>query len=715
MPRRKPQIRWNEIDPHRLPDVVSEGVALVLLLVQDGTWERISKRLQITRRADGYNALDAILLLLYYYTSPTSEGVRTYYKLLAPYKRPLAALALRDELAAPSSLSRTLRCIGPGELREELTWLLSEAADIDVVLRHPAMMTYDSTGQGWHVFDHDGSVTTLRHRALPLGEDYPEPVRRSEQMKPGYSGRKRGDVQYMRATMQHAGSSCWLYENILPGNGSAHQQLEESLSVVVSTCQRIGHPTCRSMIRLDGQYGSVPFYTACQEKGVGFVSRLNRAELFEQASIRRRLREGVWHFVPDSGSGPRRSALSLGEMTLSAGVQTRRPDGLAYEPVVVRVVVCRYEKTGKKNHGVLVDGWQYELFATSLPQDGFSAAAVVAGYFARACIENRFSQEDREAGLDRIVSYHLPGQEFACAIGLFVWNMRVVQGFRRDPPPEHPPTQTPDNTVVDERPCLLPLLPSEQTPEQAIGQTPTPPTQTDRQTQTQLRTLLAGLPWPVLLAKCAGWSLLPTGELMCKEGRTLHLSTIRAVPDVVGRMALIFCRPAGGCQNCVHRAGCMRSANPDAGKHKELYVEEQAGIALKAALVRCRQPGERADKSPISDEPAVVSASPSPPASSQTYRYAVHTSLFLPAVARRRWREEARSLTVRVLLTESAQIQPQPVLLAVDEADRQHRRKTWKQHVDYYALKEGVHVVMDMTGSSYVRGLLQPSPQQAAA
>lgn len=710
MPRRKPEIRWNEIDPHRLPDVVSEGVALVLLLVQEGTWERISKRIRIARRSDGYSGLDAILFLLYYYTSSTNEGVRPYYKQLAPYKRPLAALALRDELAAPSSLSRTLRCIGPGELRDELNWLLSEAADVDVVLRHPAMMTYDCVGQGWHVFDHDGTVTTVRHRALPLGEDYPEPVRRSEEMKKGYSGRKRGDVQYMRATLQHAGSSCWLYESILPGNGSAHQQLEESLSVVVSTCHRIGHSLSRTVIRLDGQYGSVPFYTACQEKGVSFVSRLNRAELFEQADIRRRLREGVWHAVADSGSGPRRSALSLGEMTLSAGATTRRPDGSAYEPVVVRVVVCRYEKEGQKNHGVLIDGWQYELFATTLPQEAFSAAAVVALYFGRACMENRFSQEDREAGLDRIVSYHLPGQEFATAIGLFVWNTRVVRGFRRDTPPEHPPKQAPDNEQVDARPCLLPLLPSEQTPK------PPPQTaQTNRPPQETLRLLLAQLPWPVLLSKCEGWSLLPTGELRCKEGRTLRLSTIRAVTGVAGRLALIFCRPLGGCQDCSQRTGCLRSANPAAGKHKELYVEEQAALALKVALASCREPTAQADKSIVCDGKAVVAASTSPPAATTPPRYAVHTSLFLPALARRRWREEASRLTIRVVLTASAQVQPQPILMAVDEADRQHRRKTWKQHTDYYALEEGVHIAMDMAGSSYIRSLLQPFPQQAAA
>lgn len=57
------------------------------------------------------------------------------------------------------------------------------------------------------------------------------------------------------------------------------------------------------------------------------------------------------------------------------------------------------------------------MFATDLPADGWPAPEVVASYFGRACQENRLAQEDREAGLDRLVSYHLPGQELASTVG----------------------------------------------------------------------------------------------------------------------------------------------------------------------------------------------------------------------------------------------------------------------------------------------------------
>jgi hypothetical protein len=58
----------------------------------------------------------------------------------------------------------------------------------------------------------------------------------------------------------------------------------------------------------------------------------------------------------------------------------------------------------------VLDGWQYELFMVDLPADALPAPGAVSLFFGRAGQENRFVQEDREVGLDRIFSYHLPGQ-----------------------------------------------------------------------------------------------------------------------------------------------------------------------------------------------------------------------------------------------------------------------------------------------------------------
>jgi len=48
------------------------------------------------------------------------------------------------------------------------------------------------------------------------------------------------------------------------------------------------------------------------------------------------------------------------------------------------------------------------------PADAWPAPEAITAFFGRGGKqENRFAQEDRELGSDRIISYHLPGQELA--------------------------------------------------------------------------------------------------------------------------------------------------------------------------------------------------------------------------------------------------------------------------------------------------------------
>ncbi len=53
----------------------------------------------------------------------------------------------------------------------------------------------DRTGNGWVVFDIDGTREAARQRALPKTENLPAPFRRLDDVcSPGYTGRKRGEV-----------------------------------------------------------------------------------------------------------------------------------------------------------------------------------------------------------------------------------------------------------------------------------------------------------------------------------------------------------------------------------------------------------------------------------------------------------------------------------------------------------------------------------------
>lgn len=668
MARRSLKVTSKPTDPARIPDILTEAAALLIDLLRRGIVDAVGKRLHI-RRQGGYCALDVWLLLLVFFTAGACHGVRTFWEdVLSPYARQLAALADRKQLPSPASVSRALEAVEHDLVRPLIFWLLVTIAEIDDVLRHPAMQTYDATGEGWHVFDVDGTVTTLRLRALPADENLPEPRRRSEDTAaPGYSGRKRGELQFRRMTVEHAGSSTWVHGHLSKGNGQGVVDLERALDTVVETCEHLGHPRARVMVRMDGEFGNVPSFTACRERELPFLTRLNRPKLYEDPAVLDRLRRATWYLVPDSGSGPQRAAADIGVLTIRPGEETRRPDGGTYEPVEVRVVASIFPNTDKAKRGRILDGWQVELFAVDLPADGWPAPEAVAAYFGRSSEENRFAQEDRELGLDRIVSYHVPGQELATLVGLFVWNLRVARGFAQEPVPAERPVQPFRHAKLDDR------VP-EQWPRDPVVQK-----------------ILDEMDWPTLLDRRPGWSRdVDAGELRCPDGRPLFLTTVRPKEHAEGRTNVIFRRPVRGCEDCLPRPLCLRSERTDAPKHAEFSIPTKVADDLRARLVRLRGRGGPTI-TPITDSPGPR---------------AVHDSLFLPAVARQLYRERFAGASMRIEVELPPPEKPRPRLLADDVADRQRRRKTWAQNVERYALPEGARVHVEVEGSEVLRGML---------
>ena len=451
MPRYRKTVTWTKRDTSRLPDWSAQGVALFADLERRGMLEQLSSKVQI-RREGGFVGIDVLLLLLLFFASRCRVGIKTFWPDVRPHKLQLAALAGRKTLPSPASVSRALDAASKEALRPLYPWLLVDVVGADEVLRHPSVVTRDARGEAWHVFDFDGTRHVLRHRALPEGEDLPEGVRRSEDIAAaGYQGRKRGDVQIHRATLQHSGSGLWLLAMLAPGNGEHRRELEQALVTVVETCQALSHPLERALLRMDGEFGWVPDFTACRDHKVPFVTRLNRPELFDQPDVRQRLLEATWATVPDSGGGPRRSAADIGLVTVYAAKDTVRDDGTPYDPITVRVIVSRFEKDIAQR-GRVIEGWQYELFVLDADPVAWPAADGVAAYFGRTAQENRFGQEDKELILDRIFSYELAGQEFATMIGLMTWNLQIARGFELDRPPAELPEQQPAVAVIDARP-----------------------------------------------------------------------------------------------------------------------------------------------------------------------------------------------------------------------------------------------------------------------
>ena len=665
------EVTFTSVDKSRIPDKLTEGVFHLMYLRKRGMVEKLGERVRI-RRQGGFCGLDVFLLLLMFYSAGATRGVRKFWEVFGPHVKRVAAVADRKSLPSPSALSRALSAVEFDLVRPVANWLLATFAGIDDLLRHPATKSYDALGKGWQAYDLDPTTSTLNQRALPEAEELPEPMRRAaETGAPGHSGRKRGDIQFRRVTVQHSGSAAWIHAHLSPGNGDVVADFALALDSIVETSERLGDPLDQVLVRMDGEYGNVPRYTACRERGLPFITRLNRPKLYEDPAILARLRLARWHLVPDSGAGPQRSAAELGTLTIKPGRCTKRPDGSPYEPVTVRIVASIFPKTGKAKRGRVIDGWQVELFAVDLPIDAWPAPDAIAAYFGRTAEENRFAQDDRELGLDRIVSYHLPGQELATLAGLSLWNIRLARGFALDTPPAEPPVQQLRQPMVDDR-----------VPEQW----PRDPVLRD--------ILVKELGWTVMLGKRLGWTWdADAGQLLCEDGRPLTLTTVRAKEHADGRTGIIFRRPSGGCEDCDPRDGCLRTSREQASKHTEFVVPTPIADSLRDRLhlVRC---GDPAGAQLI--EPAATSPGP---------RVAIE-SLFLPAKARQVFQRVFLGATIHIEVKLPSPEPPGPRLVAPDVAARQRRRKTWGQNLERYRLPAGSKVHINVAAGATLRAML---------
>ena len=105
----------------------------------------------------------------------------------------------------------------------------------------------DRTGNGWVVFDIDGTREAARQRALPQTEDLPAPFRRLDDVcAPGYTGRKRGEVVRTRTVVSQAHSYHWLGSFGNRGNGRYRMELRQALTAITRylTAHQLPPGTC---------------------------------------------------------------------------------------------------------------------------------------------------------------------------------------------------------------------------------------------------------------------------------------------------------------------------------------------------------------------------------------------------------------------------------------------------------------------------------------
>jgi len=743
----KRQVVFGEVmASDRLPDWASGGTVLIEWLQRQDLWKEAATRLKIQREG-GYAGIDAFLFFLYYFGSGLQIGVKKFSERARVHHGQLAAVGDRKRLATQASMSRILGAVEAEHVQEFGSWLLRTAPDIGPVLSHPSVLTRDAVGEGWHLFDWDPTVTTLRHRALPVLEGTPDGRRRSELLgEPGYPGRKRGDVQFSRATLQHAGSGLWLGIEMAPGNGKLREAFQNAIHQVLATCEVAEIACARAILRADGVAGNVPFITACVEAGVHYITRLSHYQLLQDEDIVQHLNEAAWFEVPSSSSGPSRQATDLGRVILEPGPSSVRPDGSPFEPIEARVVVSRFPSSNDgRGAGVVLDGWQYELYGTDLLPAAWPEAEIVTGYYGRSGQENRFCQEDRELALDRIFSYHLPGQQLATLVGLFVWNYYICRGMEL----AHPPEEQPEQPLRDSPPLSeVPHLPEVDEPsDPSSGQVNAEPnaeveptsaqpveletsssapsrsaesTGSDSTTRASLELFnaLDQLDWEQMLHKHDSWQWLPgDGSLRCKAKALLPL--LRIGDTKSGGIRVRFRAEWGTCDGCKLRHDCNQSADPHYRRDVQLSLpspfakqlrEMWLSIAPKPRRGRPRRSLAKSSiKSSVKSRPVwrkkPLSWRPPDPPTIEP-RLTITPPTLLPAELRRITRVITRPIEIHVHL-DLPEDRPRPSLvLAYSAAERQKRRLSWKDRLRWNQLPPDAKVEIRMLGAGPLEGLL---------
>ena len=609
------------IDERRIPEVLAPGARLLGELFERGEFERVAGHLVVSRRG-GHTERGLLAFLLVFLMAGPRGGVRPFYtNYRVPLRRVAAVAGLR---AIPSSgaISRALGVLSPGQSRAFTDAALMDIDGVDKLLLSPTVAHRDSFGESWHVNDLDPSVQTFRQRSLPEGTDLPEPVRIAPG-EPGHMAHYRGEFRTRHIPIIHSGSALWLAYRLLAEDPAAMSSVvRELVAQAVQVQCRAGIARERIIIRCDGEFGSAGVMGTILREKVHFLTRLSRYKLLDREDVAGSLASAVWDPVESSTEHRKREAAELGSFLLYPS-EGSADDGA--EPVMVRVVAVRHRCDGKPDHGVLRDGYQVELFATSLPADCWPASAIAELYAGRASLENRFAQEDREMGLGRTFSYHVPGQEWVTAVGLYLWNLLIVLGFLTDPPQQALPEQRPHQYPSIEPPPSGTIHASEV----LEGEPPHPVSATPDVVQvaeavdvvdvvdvaepTHETRNIAGIVGEAYrdVLQRPGWTAdpaLPT--LTCPAGKRLILFSVANVGPSRPRPQAIVRTDVGACDGCTLRSACFASAKPRTYKQLAGAVSPEQAEQMKRflaergrvpqALRPQRQPPPRSPTSPIS-------------------------------------------------------------------------------------------------------------------
>lgn len=654
-----------------------QPAALLLEAVaRQGLVEQVDRDLALVRRK-GHTGSSLFAFAVALLISGPTWGVRPFAeRLRGATGRVLGAIAGVRSLPSSASISRILSTLPERRSRPSVDRLLASPRGMTALLSNPQVLHRDATGSEWHVVDIDPTVVPFRRRALPEGPDLPEPVRIAPG-EPGYTGHKRGDLRVRDVPVLHAGAGLWLGVRRVVNEGSLVAVAGELVGLAVAALKpsRAGG---RVIARYDGEFGSVGAMGATVDAGAEVVTRLSRYSLLDEAQAAAVMSSAAWYPVTSGGSGPPREAAELGTHVLHPSARAAG----SKRPVTARVIITRIPRVGAAEHGVVRDGYQYELFATTLNAAAWACEDVVALYAGRASIESRFAQEDREFDLARTFSNHAAGQEWMCGVGLFLWNFLVCKGVEFEPLPHRPPGQAKRAPEAVQPLGAAPV---------AVTSPPAPaaePAVPERQGSRRAATADAAL-WALTcdvfadVKKRRDWTFdHRRRRIFCPNKIPFkHLNV--SVPAGERKDCRINIAPRlGACGACTLRETCIPNRRPGSQRPAPLKVltrrvhEATATRAQDLLAARKLEPQrELKDDSPLVPPPP-PDITPPPPR--KVGDRIVFTPLFLPASSRRLARSLLTQSAVDFLLYAAAVRRRRPHrLLARDAAERQHRRSTW--------------------------------------
>jgi hypothetical protein len=396
-----------------VPEWFGEVALIAHAMTRLGLLSDITERVRFSRKRFGkFEVIDFVAMLIGYAISgePTLQA---YYERLQPFAPTFMALFGRSGLPHRATLSRFLAALDEPFVEALRTVFLHDAlARLGPEVNVGGL--WDRQATRWTLFDIDGTRQTARQRALPQGPDLPPPHRRlSAVCAPGYMGRKRGEVVRTRTTLLQAHTSQWLFTHGAAGNGDYRGELLQALGVIIAYQAALGLPPGQAIARLDGLYGNGTIVVDLIVAGVGFVMRGKDYALLDLMQVQARLALPADEQCIHPESGTCRDLFDCGQVPVTAQGHRCR-----------MIVATHPATTAKAPIGVTRDGVVYELFFTTLPTAGFTAADVLMLYLHRGSFETVLADEDREQDADRWSSYTPSGQEVWQILSQWVWNLR---------------------------------------------------------------------------------------------------------------------------------------------------------------------------------------------------------------------------------------------------------------------------------------------------